>query len=86
MSATVESILADLDMVAVGSDMERGVLDLAKAMLKAQGSRVAELETAAEETEAFIARNVDATTRLCRELDLAGARLRYVAPAISGEG
>ena len=48
MSATAESLIIDLDMVAVGSDMERSVLDLARAMLKSQAARVVELEEQAE--------------------------------------
>jgi hypothetical protein len=44
MSADAKSIAIDLDMVSVGCDMHREVLDRAIAMLKSQADRVAELE------------------------------------------
>lgn len=48
MSATAKSLIIDLDMVAVGCDMHRGVIDLARDMLATQAARIAALEARLE--------------------------------------
>jgi hypothetical protein len=50
VSATVDSLIIDLDMICVTSEDER-VIDLAKDMMRAQSVRVAELEAKARELD-----------------------------------